>query len=86
MLIQEEFARLQARAATKRYHTHFDNDAYHRAVEGKSVAYANALTDEALALCGHPYYKLSRRHWARPAQSFLRLFRRALDETYKENR
>ena len=86
MLIQEEFARLQARAASRRYHARFDNDAYRTAVEGKAVAYANALTDEALALCGHPYYKLSRRHWARPAQSFLRLFRRAPNEAHKENR
>jgi len=84
MLVQEEFARVQVHAANQWYHAHFDNDAYRRAVEGKSVAQANALTDEALALCGHPYYKLSRRRWARPAQSFLRLFQRAPDGIYQE--
>ena len=74
MLIQEKFARLQSRAAMRRYHHRFDNDAYLRAIADKSVAYANALIDEALALCGHPYYKLSRRHWARPARTFLARF------------
>ena len=74
MLIQEQVARFQIQAAMKRYHALFANDPYKHAVEGKTVEYANALTDEALAICGHPHYMLSRRHWAQPAQTFLKLF------------
>ena len=75
MTIQEQIARGQARAAMKRYHAHYHNDLYRDAVEGKSVEYANALIDEALAICGHPYYKLSRRRWAKPARAFLQLYK-----------
>ena len=74
MLIQEELARFQARAAMQKYHRGFVNDVYRSAVEGKSAGYANALIDEALALCGHPYYRLSYRRWAQSAQDFLKLF------------
>ena len=74
MLVQEQVARLQARSAMQAYHGRFDNDVYRYATEGKSVEYANALIDEALAICGHPSYKLSRRRWAQPAGAFLRLF------------
>ncbi len=74
MLIQERIAYTQSQAAMLRYYGRFDNERYRTAVEGKSVRYANALTDEALAICGHPYYKLSRRHWAQEARAFLEHF------------
>ena len=77
MLIQEEIARGQIRIALARYHALYVNDAYKLAVAGKSVEYANALIDEALAICGHPHYRLSRRHWAEPAQTFLEGFSQA---------
>ena len=80
MTFQEQIARLQIRAAMKRYHSCYDNELYRKATEGKSVEYANALTDEALALCGHPYYRLSRRRWAEPARAYLKLYQRTLEE------
>jgi predicted urease superfamily metal-dependent hydrolase len=75
MLVQEHAARLQMRAAMRRYHLRYDNELYRKATAGKSVAYANALIDEALAICGHPHYRLSRRRWAVPARVFLLQFR-----------
>ena len=74
MLIQERYADAQSRMAMQRYHSRFDNERYCTAVDGKSVQYANALTDEALAICGHPYYRLSRRHWSAAARAFLEVF------------
>jgi len=74
MLAQEEIARLRTRYAMQRYHARFNNVAYIAATEGKSVQYANALIDEAMAICGHPYYKLSHRRWAAEAQDFLKTF------------
>ena len=35
---------------------------------------ANALIDEALALCGHPHFKVTRRVWGKDAQKFLEQF------------
>ena len=74
MLVQEEIAQLQTHDAMQRYHCRYSNHAFTRATEGKSNAYANALIDEALAICGHPYYKLSRRRWAPAARAFLEHF------------
>ncbi len=74
MLIQEEIARRQKAVAMRRYHRRYVNTVYRGATDRKSVEYANALIDEALAICGHPQYKLSRRWWAEPALAFLRLF------------
>ena len=81
MLIQEDIAREQMQTAMLRYHNHFANDTYRKATDGKTVAYANALIDEALAICGHPWYKLSRRHWAKLALAFLERFRDSLVTT-----
>jgi hypothetical protein len=64
----------QDRVAMKKYHAAYSNTHYVRATTGKSVQYANALTDEALALCGSPYYRLSNRRWSVEAQSFLERF------------
>ena len=61
-------------AATARYHEYFDSQAYLAAIQHTSVAYRNALLDEALAICGSPFYKLSRRQWSKAAQVFLMLF------------
>ena len=80
MTFQERLARLQIRVAMKRYHSRYNNELYRQATEGKSVEYANALIDEALALCGHPYYRLSRRRWAAPARAYLKLYQRSLEE------
>jgi hypothetical protein len=74
MLVQERFAQTQSRMAMLRYHSHFDNERYRTATDGKSAQYANALIDEALAICGHPWYGLSHRRWSAAAQSFLKRF------------
>ena len=62
------------REVYRKYHAAYDNDTYIKATKGKSVAYANALIDESLALCGDPYYKVSRRHWGKDAIAHLSRF------------
>lgn len=60
--------------AQAKYNNRFDNVPYAKAIHGKSNRYANALIDDALALCGSPYYALSKRNWGADAIEFLRLF------------
>lgn len=60
--------------ATRHYNGRYDNHVYSKATQGRGNAYANALIDEALALCGSPFYKLSNRNWGKDAQAFLSLF------------
>jgi hypothetical protein len=74
MLAQDKIAEAQTRKAMTRYHAYYDNDAFRHATHGKTSVYANALIDEAMAICGHPYYRLSHRHWAGEAQEFLSKF------------
>ena len=62
--------------AISRYHAYFDNTSYCVATAGRSVAYANALIDESLALCGHPCYKVSHRKWGKAALAHLANFAR----------
>jgi len=69
------FMRKQCDRAYARYHACYDNDLYTKAIHGKNnPIYANLLTDEALALCGHPHHKLSDRNWSKGALEFLALF------------
>ena len=56
------------------YNMHFDNVRYTAATQGKSTQYANALIDEAMALCGSPYHKMSDRRWSTEAVAFLERF------------
>ena len=60
--------------AMDKYNRCYHNPSYMAATHGKSVQYANALTDEALALCGHPRYKLSHRRWSDEALAHLAQF------------
>lgn len=60
--------------ATALYNRYYDNYLYQRATVGRSLKYAGALMDEALALCGSPYYKVSRRNWCPKAVDFLYRF------------
>jgi hypothetical protein len=76
MLAQEEISQSQERVAMQRYHARYDNRTFTRATQDKTSAYANALIDEALAICGHPWYGLSHRHWTPEAVAFLRKFGR----------
>ena len=56
------------------YNAHFDNHLYNKATVGKSAEYGCALQDDAMALCGSPYFKVSRRNWAQSALDFLARF------------
>ncbi len=60
--------------AVLRYGKKFNNDLYSQAKAGKATTYANALIDEALAFCGHPWYKFSNRRWSIAALIFLAEF------------
>jgi hypothetical protein len=60
--------------AMKRYNARYDNHVFSMATDGKTSWYANALIDEALALCGDPYYSPSKRRYCKEAQAFLALF------------
>ena len=63
-----------ARPATRRYYELTNKAMFHNAVVGKSTVYAKALFNDAMALCGHPHYKLSFRNWGDDAIEFLKLF------------
>ena len=56
------------------YNAHFKNHIYNKATMGKSAAYGCALQDDAMALCGSPYFKVSNRKWSQAALDFLALF------------
>jgi len=60
--------------ASNRYHAKYDNIAYRKATSGKSVKYANALIDEAMAVCGHPSFRVTWRSWGVEAEAFLERF------------
>ena len=74
MLAQEEISQTQAREAMQRYHARHNNVAFTRATQDKTSTYANALIDEALAICGHPWYGLTHRQWSADAVAFLKRF------------
>ena len=75
-------ARIQLRidqastTASNHYHyrQHQARHAYAKATKGKSVGYCNALIDEAMAICGSPYYGVTHRKWSSHALEFLAYF------------
>lgn len=71
---QYTIAEKQDIVAYTRYNTQYDNTFYKIATHKKTLKYSNSLIDEALAICGSPYYKLSRRRWSKDAINFLKLF------------
>ena len=66
--------RRMAVLAFARYNGLYDNNLYTRATTGRTVVYSNALIDQALAICGHPNYRVSFRHWGKDALAFLANF------------
>ena len=66
------------KAAMAKYHAQFESYLFTAAIKGKTTEYANALIDEAMAMSGSPYYKLSNRNWSMKASAFL--FRFAIVE------
>jgi hypothetical protein len=60
--------------ANTKYNKRFDNGLFTKAIQGLSVRTSNALIDEALAICGHPFYCVSNRKWSLAAIRFLTLF------------
>lgn len=73
----ERLAKSQVHAASVVYSRCYNNDLYHRAIKGRSVAFVNTLIDHALALCGDPHHKITRRRWSAAALEFLAQFERA---------
>ena len=71
---QRVLARKQEIAAVERYQIRYNTATHMAATAGKITKYANALIDEALAICGSPYYKLSNRRWSKEALAYLALF------------
>lgn len=71
MLYQRGLACLQTKRAMNRYHRQHHSNLFDAAIKDKSNGYANALIDEAMALCGHPWYKLSHRRWGEKAKEYL---------------
>jgi len=51
---------LQHAVAMKLYNAHYNNHLYEQATRNLSNDAANRLIDLALALCGSPYYKITR--------------------------
>lgn len=77
MKAQEQVAIIKhsrTQEAMTRYNRGYNNFLYQRAIAGKSATYGCALQDEALALCGHPAYRCSRRRWSKDAFRFLARF------------
>ena len=64
----------QTTVASNRYHYSYNNKAYTLATQGKSISYCNGLIDDAMALCGHPLYRLSYRRYSQAAIAFLSCF------------
>ena len=74
MTAQHELANAQEQLAINKYNRRYNNGIYTAATTGKSTRHANALMDDAMAICGHPHYKLSNRRWSSEALEFLGLF------------
>lgn len=60
--------------AMSRYNARYNNAVYVRATDGMSCTHQFRLQDDALALCGSPYYSVSRMRWGEEATAFLALF------------
>lgn len=69
-----QYADIQSARAFAHYNAHYDNELYSAAVRGKSTRYANNLIDNALAICGDPYHKITWRDWPNDALKFLSKF------------
>jgi hypothetical protein len=71
---QQYIANIQERHAMEFYHSRYVNRVYQIAIQGKNNRYANKLLDDAMAICGSPYYKLSHVPWGCNSIAFLSLF------------
>lgn len=62
-------------AAMQKYNERFDNELFLAATSWNNSPRANALIDEAMALCGHPRFALDpSAHWTDEELAFLNLF------------
>ena len=57
-----------------RYSQRYDNVVYLRATAGKPSDLCNQLLNDAMCLCGSPYYAYSHQEWDADASAFLTLF------------
>ena len=61
-------------AALDRYNERYENQVYLRATANSTTRQSVALQDEALALCGSPYQRITRRPHTAAQEAFLALF------------
>jgi len=74
LLEHERLAGEQVDRVMAKYGARYNNDVYLAATQGMSTEDANLLIDDALAMCGSPFYKLSETRWEPEALEFLKLF------------
>ena len=60
--------------AIEQYRECYDNDAFVVATQGVGETTKQALIREAMALCGSPYHRVTRRRWNEDQLAFLALF------------
>lgn len=68
----------QSYAATTTYQKHYDSALFNAVTAGKTSRYGNALIDDALAICGDPWFQMSNRRYSQKAEDFLDIFRKAV--------
>jgi hypothetical protein len=75
-MTEEERRRLDNKHADAivRYFRHYDHTLFVKAVDGKSIEYSNMLIDDALALCGSPWYTPTEFSYCHDAEVFLHRF------------
>ncbi len=56
------------------YHRRYYNAMFIAATHGKTSKYANGLIDDALAICGDPFYTKSNMRYCQEARDFLAAF------------
>lgn len=74
MNAQHLLAEKQTALGMATYNKKFNSRLYNTATNGKGVRHNNALINDAMAICGHPSYKLGNRRWSSAALDFLALF------------
>ena len=84
-LEEKEKLDAQSRLATMRYSAiwceadggYRTSAVFNKARASKSARYGNELLDCAMAICGDPWYAMTKRHYCKEAEEFLALFRDA---------
>ncbi len=64
-----------SKLASEKYNDRFNNVLYAEATKTMTSKYANQLIDDAMALCGDPFFSLTRIRWGAKAKAFLAQFK-----------